>query len=296
LSLLKKISAMMRALVLLVSVLLAWNSLLAQSLTAPPLLSPSSVGRIPMAVRSSATLNSTPDASSTYALSDAPAADALPQTTSQDSNPPGKGEGVVQVVDRKSQVFPDIATNTGRLDSWGKFKLAAHNSVSLSTIGVALIASGYGQATNSPPGYGQGGDGYAKRFGAIMGRDASSNIFGNFVIASVLHEDPRFYVKKDLSFMQSVKYSASRVFAAQSDSGGQMVDFAGLLGPLAAEALANTYYPKGNREVGDALVRYGYDQAWRFGANLLRQYWPTIEKKLRHKPPAAEPASPPKNQ
>lgn len=196
-----------------------------------------------------------------------------------------------QLLERKSLVFPDLATNTGRLDSWQKFKLAANNSVSLSTIGVALIASARGQAINSPPGYGQGVEGYGKRFGAGMARAASNNLFGTFLIASLAHEDPRFYVKKSLSFKQSVKYAAVRVAVTRSDSGMQMVNFAGLLGPLAGEALANTYYPKGNRGVGHTTIRYASDLGWGFAGNLLRQYWPNINKRLRLLPPVPE--SPP---
>jgi len=260
LSLLKSIPAVMRALIFAGSVLLAWSTVAAQSPATPP--------------------GPTPQPASDHPQS---------QTTSQGVNPLRSGVGLVELLKRKSVVFPDIATDTGRLDTWQKFELAANNSVALSTIAAALCAAGYGQAVNSPAGYGQGGEGYAKRFGALMGRAASYNIFGNFVIASAVHEDPRFYVKKDLSFMQSVKYSAERVFVAQSDSGEKMVDFAGLLGPLAGEALANTYYPKGNRQIGDALVRYGTDHAWRFAANMLRQYWPKINRKLRLAPSTPTP-------
>jgi len=260
LSFLKNILAMMRVLVLAGSVLLAWNTVLAQSPTTPPGPTPPPVS-----------------------------AGAQSQTASQGINPLQSGVVLVQLLKRKSVVFPDIATDFGRLNGWQKFELAANNSVALSTVASALLASGYGQAINSPAGYGQGGEGYAKRFGAEMARDASYNIFGNFLIASVLHEDPRFYVKKGLSFKQAVKYSAVRVVATRNDSGKRVVNFAGLLGSLAGEALANTYYPKGSRGAGDIFVRYASDQGWRFGANMLRQYWPRINKKLRLVPPVPEP-------
>ena len=54
-----------------------------------------------------------------------------------------------------------------------KFKLAVNNSVSLATIGAALVGAAYGQAINSPEGYGQGAEGYGKRFGSGMARAAS---------------------------------------------------------------------------------------------------------------------------
>jgi len=212
---------------------------------------------------------------------DASSASAQSPTAPQQNNPVQTGMVFFQLLERRSRVFPDLATNTGPLDGWQKFKLAANNSVALSTIGTALIASAYGQAVNSPAGYRQGGEGYAKRFGADLARAASANLFGTFLIASVLQEDPRFYVKKNLSFQQSVKYSVVRVAIARSDSGKPVINFGGLLGPLAGEVLANTYYPRGNQGVGNTFIRYTSDLGWKFGGNLLRQYWPKINRKLQ---------------
>ena len=113
-----------------------------------------------------------------------------------------------------------------------------------------------------------------------MARAASGNIFGTFVLASALHQDPRFYVKKNLSFKQSVEYSAVRVFITRSDSGERVVNYSGLIGPLMGEGLANVYYPDENRTVGSTFTRYASDLGWRFAGNLLRQYWPSINRKL----------------
>ena len=195
----------------------------------------------------------------------------------------------LELLERKSLVFPDLATNTGPLDPWQKFKLAANNSVSLATGGAALIGSAFGQAINSPARYGQGAEGYGKRFGADMARSASENMFGTFLLASALHEDPRFYVKKHLSFKASVKYAAGRVAITRSDSGNRVVNYSGLLGPMAGEILADTYYPAGNRGIGHIVTRYASDIGWRFGGNVVRQYWSKINKKVRLLPPVPEP-------
>jgi len=214
------------------------------------------------------------------------------QTTPQATNPLQSSMSFLQ---RKSVFFPDLATNTGPLDKWQKFKLAANNSVSLATIGAALVGSAFGQAINNPAGYHQGGEGYAKRFGADMARSASANLFGTFLIASVLHEDPRFYVRKHLSFRESLKYAAVRVAVTRSDRGERAVNFSGLLGPLAGEGLANTYYPEGSRGVSSTFIRYGSDLGWKFGGHLLRQYWPSINRRLRlvpDTPPAPVPTEP----
>jgi hypothetical protein len=215
---------------------------------------------------------------------DAPSASVQTQTSSQGSNPL---QDTMSFLQRKSVFFPNLATNSGPLSPWQKFKLGANNSISLATIGAALAGAGYGQAINSPKGYGQGGEGYAKRFGADMARSASANLFGTFLIASAFHEDPRFYVKKHYSFKQSVEYAAVRIVVTRSDSGERVVNLADTLGPLAGEALANTYYPEGNRDVSSTFIRYGSDLGWKFGGNLMRQYWPKINRRLRLAPESA---------
>ena len=224
---------------------------------------------------------------------DAPAQSQPTQTTSQPSNPIQSGVVLFKLLQQESLVFPDLATSQGSLTSWQKFKLAANNSVSLSTVGAALLGSGYGQATNRPSGYHQGWDGYAKRFGADMARSASYNLFGNFLLASALHEDPRFFVEKNLSFGQSVKYAAVRVVYTSTDSGERQINYSGLIGPLMAEGLANAYYPDKNRTASSTLTRYGVDLGWRFGGNLLRQYWPTLNRRLRLVPESSPASSNP---
>jgi hypothetical protein len=195
-------------------------------------------------------------ASESNPLPDAPSTKSQSQATPPAGNPLQGGMQFVQLLERKSLVFPDLATNKEPFGSGEKFRLAVNNSVSLATIGAALMGAAYNQAIDSPEGYGQGGEGYAKRLGSGMARAASDNLFGTFLIASVMHEDPRFYVQKNLSFKQSVRYSAVRVAFTRSDSGERVVNFAGLIGPLAGEWLANTYFPEENREIGDVLIRY----------------------------------------
>jgi hypothetical protein len=223
-------------------------------------------------------------------LPDAPSADSQPKSVTPLAKPLQGGVQLVLLLERKSLVFPDLATNKQPFGPGEKFKLAVNNSWSIATIGVALGGAGFGQAIDSPEGYGQGADGYAKRFGAGMARAASENLFGTFAISSIMREDPRFYVRKNLSFGQTVKYSAVRLVFTRSDSGNRVVNSGGLLGPLAGEFLANTYYPEGNRDVSSALIRYAADLGWRFGGNMMRQYWPSINKKLRLAPSVPEPA------
>jgi hypothetical protein len=192
------------------------------------------------------------------------------------------GVDLYNLLEKKSIVFPDIAASKEPLSSGQKFQLFVDNSGSVHTLSWAMLGSAIAQADNSPTGFGQGWDGYAKRFGASMARQASSEFFGTFVIASALHLDPRFYPEVNPTFKQAVKYSVQRVFIMRKDDGRDVVAWSRLVGPLMSETLANVYWPERNRTVGDTFFRYGLDLATRAGGNMLREYWPVVYRKMGH--------------
>jgi hypothetical protein len=188
-------------------------------------------------------------------------------------------------INRKSLFFPDIATNEEQLSTGDKFKLFVDNSASLSTLFGSAFSAGIGQADNYPEGYGHGAEGYGKRFGASMARNASSEFFGTFMLASMLRQDPRFFPQADPTLVGSIKYAVSRVFVTRNDDGNDVANWSGLLGPAMAEGLANSYWPEDERNAGKTFERYGYDLAGRAGFNFFRNYWPVIFKKLRRSRP-----------
>jgi hypothetical protein len=182
---------------------------------------------------------------------------------------------------RHNKVIPNLAVNTRPLTPKQKFELFASNSVSGLTLVGSAMGAGISQARDTYSGYGQGAEGYFKRFGAEMGFAASSNFFGTFMIASALHEDPRYFVQNSGKFGQSVKYAASRVFVCRMDDGRSGANWAGMLGPLGAAALSNAYVPVDEQGAGKTFERWGLALAVSAGTNLLREYWPSINKKLR---------------
>ncbi len=187
---------------------------------------------------------------------------------------------IFNLLERKSIVFPDIAANTQALTPVQKFELFVDNSVSVNAIMESALGSAIGQADDSPTGFGEGWNAYGKRFGSSLARGASGEFFGTFILASALHEDPRFFPQKHPGLARGVKYSVRRIFVTRSDDGREVKNVSGLVGPLLGESLANAYWPDRNRTAGDTLFRYGLDLASRVGGNLLREYWPVIYRKI----------------
>ena len=180
----------------------------------------------------------------------------------------------------RSFVFPDIATSSNRVGPGTKFKLFVNESISPAYILAAASSAAVSQARNVPSAYGQGWDAYGGRFGTGMARGSSNAFFSSFAFATLLREDPRFFPQSRPTFWGSVKYSARRLVVTRKDSGVEGANISGLLGPLAAETLANVYLPVSEQTGAKTAERVGYDLAWKFAGNMFKNYWPTIFRNM----------------
>jgi len=209
------------------------------------------------------------------------------RTTSMPDSPQPKPQGTtnptvattsrfIGYATNKSIIFPDIANSEGPLTGGGKFRLFVNQSISPPYILAAGISAAYSQARDVPAAYGQGWDAYGGRYGAAIARASSNSFFSTFVLASVLHQDPRFFPQSRPSLWGSVKYSAERVFVARTDSGRQTFNTSSIVGTAASETLANVYLPVSEQTGAKTAERIGTDLAWKFAANMFKNYWPTL--------------------
>ena len=210
-------------------------------------------------------------------LPDAP----LPKQESTPQKHQNTFNTTIEVLGRRSIFFPSIATSKGPLSTKQKFELFAGESVAPSRFLSSAAGAGIGQARNSLSAYGQGMGGYGKRFGTSMATAASTNFFGTFVISSLLHRDPRYFVTLHGGAGHRIGYALSRIVVTRTDDGRDGANWAGMLGPLLAESLANSYLPVKEQTAGRTFQRYGLRIGLYTASNGLREYWPTIFRSLR---------------
>jgi hypothetical protein len=133
------------------------------------------------------------------------------------------------------------------LTSKQKFKLATRSLVDPFTLLVVGASAGVEQAQNHFFEYGQGAQGYAKRFGANYG-DAVSGIFiGGAVLPSLLKQDPRYFYKGTGSARSRFLYALAMSVVCKGDNGRWQPNYSGILGSLAAGGISNLYYPSEDR-------------------------------------------------
>jgi hypothetical protein len=213
-------------------------------------------------------------------LPDAPKAQQNPDATNQNQqkNPLSTSLGLIA---RKSYVYPDLATSSGPLSSKEKFELFVSKTVAAPQILSSAAAAGISEARGTLSGYGQGGEGFGKRFGAFWATGASSQFFGTFVLPAALHEDPRFFVRLNGGWKVRVGHALRRVVVIRTDGGVERFNLPGILGPLLAESLANSYLPDDERTTSKTFQRYGIRIGFGAANNLLKEYWPSIFRSLR---------------
>jgi Carboxypeptidase regulatory-like domain len=134
-----------------------------------------------------------------------------------------------------------------------KFELALKATTDpVTTVAVATIA-GVGQATNRFSGYGQGAQGYAKRYGASYANLASGLWIGGAVLPSILKQDPRYFYKGTGTKRSRFLYAVSRPFICKGDNQRWQPNYSSVFGDLAAGGLSNLYIPQRDRH-GAALT------------------------------------------
>jgi len=113
--------------------------------------------------------------------------------------------------------------------------------------------AGIGQATDSTPEWGQGAQGYVKRFGAGYSDYFIGNFFGNAVLPALIREDPRYFQKGSGKPINRFLWAAGSSFWAKRDNGKWGPNYANVGGNLIGAAIGRAYYPASSRTVSDTI-------------------------------------------
>ena len=128
-----------------------------------------------------------------------------------------------------------------------KFQLAWKSIINPYTFGITGAIAGIEQANDSFSGYGQGAQGYAKRYGAAYADLVTGTLIGGAILPSLLKQDPRYFYKGTGSRKSRILYAIATSVICKSDKGRWQPDYSGIMGGLAAGGISNLYYPAQNR-------------------------------------------------
>jgi hypothetical protein len=141
--------------------------------------------------------------------------------------------------------------------------------------------AGIDQAENNDPSYGQGAQGYGKRWGAEYGGGITSRFFKDFAYPTIFSEDPRYYRLAHGSSGRRLLHAMEHAVVAHRDDGRRMFNFSEWLGTTSAVVLSNTYHPDAKRGVANTAERVGFSILQDTGFDVLREFWPEISRKFK---------------
>jgi hypothetical protein len=186
--------------------------------------------------------------------------------------------------------YVSYVPNAAPLAARQKFELAWKQSVDPVNFVMTGIIAGAQQSQDTFGGYGQGAQGYSKRFGAAYADGAIGTMLGNAILPTVFKQDPRYFYKGRGSIAARALYAMANTVICKGDNGRWQPNYSNILGNFAAGGISNLYRPAADHEGAELTVEDGLiGLAAGAGANLFQEF---LLKKISthaHAPAAIRP-------
>ena len=166
-----------------------------------------------------------------------------------------------------------------------KFKIASEDSFDRGTFVLAAAFAGEAQMTNSNRSFGQGVAGYARYFGTSDADFVIGDFMTEAIYPALLHQDPRYFRRGTGGAWSRLGYAMGQIFWTHNDSGRTQFNYSEIIGNSTAVAISNAYYAD-NRNFSDAAIKLGDQIGVDLAANILKEFWPDLERKFsrQHSP------------
>jgi hypothetical protein len=183
---------------------------------------------------------------------------------------------IAEIQQRVFGIFPNFYTSfiwdAAPLRPRQKFHLAFRTAVDPVTFFTTGMLSGIQQGRDTYPDYGQGAEGYAKRYGADYADLFIGRMLGAAVFTSLFHQDPRYFYQGTGSIRSRAWHALSAAFICRGDNGHSEFNYSHILGNLAAGGISNFYRPDADRGVSLAIDNALLHTAANASGNLVREF------------------------
>lgn len=220
--------------------------------------------------------------------SNPPAEQSQPET-SQDEKNKTQEQTTGTSKDRLFYTLPDFLTidnmaQVPPLTAKQKFAVVARSSFDYVEFPWYGFLAGISQAENSEPGFGQGAEGYGKRYGAAFADGTIENFWTSAILPSVLHQDPRFYQMPEGGFVHRTEYAVSRIFVTRADSGRNEFNFSEIVGSAISAVISTySYHPRSDRTLGNTASVWGSQVGYDTLTIEVKEFWPDIRRMIHNK-------------
>jgi len=169
-----------------------------------------------------------------------------------------------------------------------KFQLAFRSVIDPFTFVAVGFLAGLQQASDQFPDFGQGAQGYGKRYGAAYADVVVSTFIGSAILPSLLKQDPRYFYKGTGSKRSRTLYALANAVICKGDNKKWQPNYSEVIGAFATGAVSYLYYPKSDRSgllAENALIKLGESAvAGVFQEFVLRKLTPHLQTHAQTQP------------
>lgn len=152
-----------------------------------------------------------------------------------------------------------------------KFHLAYKGLTHPTFFAFEALWAGVQQAADHPD-YRLGARGYGERFGANVASGASEVLFGDAILPSLLHQDPRYFYRGSGTKGSRAWHAVIAPFVCAGDNGKTQPNYSQWGGSLISASLANTYYPASDRGAGLVFTNFGTSMGLHVVLGLAQEF------------------------
>ncbi len=135
------------------------------------------------------------------------------------------------------------------------------------------VGAGLAQATDYPPEWQQGMEGFGKRIASAYAGSVVDSTIG-FGVAMIDHEDLRYplstYSKSEI--MHRTGHAISYTFVPRKEGGGRRFGWSRIIGAYGSGFVANTWYPSRHSDTRNALFLGSMNLVGDVAVNLLKEF------------------------
>jgi hypothetical protein len=136
--------------------------------------------------------------------------------------------------------------------------------------------------TYSNPSFGQRVRGYAHYFGTAYADYVISDNLTEAVFPAIVRHDQRYVRRGKGSAWSRLGYAAGQIFWTHKNSSRGKFNFSDLASNSTAVAISIAYSPQ-NRDASDGLPKLGSQLGVDMASNILKEFWPVLQRKLSFK-------------
>jgi hypothetical protein len=127
--------------------------------------------------------------------------------------------------------------------------------------------------------FGQGVEGYLKRYGAAVADQIIGTELSEGVIPALCHHDPRYFRLGPEHGTKGARtrYALTRVLITRTDAGRKTINVGELGGTATAVAISNLYYPD-SHTLADNVEKFGIQVGTDAMGNMLKEFWPDVKQ------------------